>query len=100
MTAKDKTRRETGSARIDQIGKVFIVISQSMRRQPRLRRILHAASRRRARDGPLHAGNQDATWKETMQIGRPWRVIVVEPLQSPVEQSAREPEPLQLIGAP
>ena len=32
MTTDHKTRQETGSIRSDQIGKVFIVISQSMRR--------------------------------------------------------------------
>jgi len=41
----------------------------------------------------LHARNQNATWEELMQIGEPLRTIVVEPLESPVEQPAREPEP-------
>jgi hypothetical protein len=32
MTADEKTRRETGSARSDQIGKVFLVVGQDVRR--------------------------------------------------------------------
>ena len=32
MTADGKTRRETGSTRTDQIGKVFIVVGQNVRR--------------------------------------------------------------------
>lgn len=32
MTANEKTRRERGSIRTDQIGKVFIVIGQDVRR--------------------------------------------------------------------
>jgi hypothetical protein len=32
MTADKKTRRETGSTRIDQIRKVFIVVGQDVRR--------------------------------------------------------------------
>jgi hypothetical protein len=32
MTADEKTRRDTGSTRTDQVGKVFVVVSQRVRR--------------------------------------------------------------------
>ena len=35
-----------------------------------------------------------------MQIGKPLRTIVVEPLELPVEQPTREPEPQQVPVTP
>jgi hypothetical protein len=32
MTADEKTRRDTGSTRIDQVGKVFMVVGQRVRK--------------------------------------------------------------------
>ncbi len=93
MTADEKTQRGTGSPRVDQVGKVFIVVGQRVRRCAICEQLFTRRATSEHATVPCMPGTRCNLGGNELQIGDPLRTIIVEPLELPVEEPIAEPRP-------